>query len=165
MPKQANYDLNASEMGGFECSEVHRIYEKSCNYPNRIIEKYSDRLITIPFTLNTGGLAILIGYLGATNKVSVNYATISGIIFFLAGIFTNVAVTYLEKNRFIKKAQIIEKLYDRFQNNEITGEKFFEYKQSKSKIKYADFWVGKIEFLSYLAFLIGVVMSAISVFK
>lgn len=76
MSEHLNYDQKACTMGSAEHSEVNRIYQGYSNYCQRIVEKYTYETIKHGFLLNAGGLAIMVGYLGAVNQESLNTITI-----------------------------------------------------------------------------------------
>jgi len=157
----------ASERKLFYEKQIEIIYQGYGKHYTDIVRSMSDKIFNWAFTLNTGGLAVTITFMGAAIKWhSLTYAGLMPFVIMIViyglGIISIVFAAFFEHVRFAKKGHLLDSFYDEFAEDKITANAFIE--KLPPKICCYDWIVSKLEKTSYVLFLIGLISAMVVLF-
>jgi len=158
------YDKKADKLSSVYTAQIVNIYRTYGEYYTGIVRTMSDKIFNWAFTLNTGGLAITISFLGAVLKWRTTafkgiYPFLIPMIIFAFGIILIVIAAICEHRRFAGKGELLENDFEEFNNCKITAQELIN--KMSPKIKHLDTMTPLLEKGSYVLFLIALVVSII----
>lgn len=141
--------------------EISFIYRGQGAYFTSIIRGMSDIGFNWAFTLNTGALAVVVGFMGAVIKWGdlsckdiLSFVLIE--LIFSLGIVSIVVAVKFEHKRFSEKAKLLDINFHNLVNDRINPKVFMENIPSKSTL---DWLTPLFENISYILFFIGLISS------
>lgn len=141
-------------------SEIVRIYQTLGKYYTDIGRDFSKLLFNWIFALNTGGFALTISYIGATQpNTNSKCLFISTCIIFALGIIFAFLGAIFERLRFSKKGALLDHKFDDYQNNikDLSEREFLTAIQNTTP--YYDKFVPFLEYSSIVIFFVGLGIS------
>lgn len=140
--------------------QIQKFYQGFGNYYTELEKSLAARISNWAFTLNTGGLAGFITFIGVTKQSDTPFKFIYYIIFimFVVGILFIITSVFLEKKRFEISGAQLEESWKSFNEGRITAKKFMDNVPNP----WFSCWVDYLEISSYIFFLLGLLFSAMS---
>jgi len=156
------YNQKINEMSSQHRNQIEMMYRGYGKHYTDIVRSMSDKIFNGAFTLNTGGLAVTITFMGAAIKwhsfaFKDLFPFLIMIIIYGLGIVSIVIVAIFEHIRFNKKGTILDSFFCEFNEKKITANEFME--KLPPKIFYLDWIVSKLEKSSYWLFSVGLTIA------
>jgi hypothetical protein len=106
------YKKKINEIAPFHLDELAKMYRGYGGYYNSIVRSLSDKIFNWAYTLNGGGIALTITFMGAAIKwdsLSKGdfYSFLLPISFFAFGIISVIFASFFEHHRFVKKGALL----------------------------------------------------------